>query len=139
MILIAIMNFLTYFPSNFGRYTIPVYCFAMKFLILMLVLTISAQPLQAGFCSMDMASDQESSHHMEASANNDHDCCDSDDSNSQEGCDGEMDCGFCFVSVSALHHTIKINPAWVHQYSRGFLSNVVYPSHSSPPFRPPIS
>ena len=46
MIRIANMNFLAYFPSKFGIFVILVYCFEMKFLILMLVLAISAQPLQ---------------------------------------------------------------------------------------------
>jgi len=111
----------------------------MKLLILFLIVAISAQPLQAGFCDMDMEKSQESSHHMELSDQDGHDCCDSDDSDTQEGCDGEMNCGFCFASVSALPSMIKMSATWTHDYSQGFSSGVVLPSHSSPPFRPPIS
>lgn len=44
-----------------------VYFLNMKFLILFLVLAISAQPLQAGFCDMDMGKNQETPHHMDMS------------------------------------------------------------------------
>ena len=111
----------------------------MKLLILFLIVAISAQPLQAGFCDMDMEKSQETSHHMDQSEPDGHDCCDSDDSDKQEGCDGEMNCGFCFASASALPGMIKINATWTLHFSRNFSSGVVLPSHSSPPFRPPIS
>jgi hypothetical protein len=111
----------------------------MKFLILMLVLMISTQPLQAGFCDMDMEKSQNTPHQMEHSDHDGHDCCDSDDTDSQKGCDSEMNCGFCSTSVSALPGMIKINATLVHQYSQNFSSGVALPSHSSPPFRPPIS
>jgi len=117
----------------------------MKLLILILVLAISVQPLQAGFCDMDMEKNQEPSHHMgqmdqmDQSDQDSHDCCDSDNSDSQEGCDGDMQCGFCFANVSAFPSMIKVNVSWVHQYSLDFSSEFILPSHSSPPFRPPIS
>jgi len=91
----------------------------MKLLILILVLAISAQPLQAGFCGdMDMEKSQETAHHMEHSDNDGHDCCDSDDADSIEGCDSEMMCGFCFASVSAFPNMLKVNANWAHQYSQ---------------------
>jgi hypothetical protein len=111
----------------------------MKFLILILVLVISAQPLQAGFCDMDMEKSQETSHHMEHSDHDGHDCCDSDDTDSQKGCDSGMNCGFCSAGVSALPGMLKIDAILVHQYSQNLSSSVVLPSHSSPPFRSPIS
>ena len=49
----------------------------MKFLILILVLAISAQPLQAGVCDMDMEQSQETTHPMDMSGSDGHDCCDS--------------------------------------------------------------
>jgi hypothetical protein len=137
MIRIAKLNFLAYFPSKFGIFVVLVYCFEMKFLILMLVLTISAQPLQAGSCDMDMG--QEASHHSEQSENTGHDCCDSDDSESPKGCDLNTHCGFCSANLSALPNTFKANSGWVNHYSPGLSSGLVLPSHSSPPFRPPIS
>lgn len=109
----------------------------MKFLIFILILAISAQPLQAGFCDMD--SSQESSHHMEQSEDAGHDCCDSEDPESQQDCDGEMHCGFCSANVSAVPDVPKIDQSWTNGYSLNLSSGIVLPSHSSPPFRPPIS
>jgi hypothetical protein len=113
----------------------------MKFLILILVLAISAQPLQAGFCDMDMDMEksQETSHHMDNSDDDGHDCCDKNDTDSQEGCGSEMNCGPCFVSVSTLPSLMKVIPVWGHLHYQDLSSDVVLPSHSSPPFRPPIS
>jgi hypothetical protein len=111
----------------------------MKLLILFLVLAISAQPLQAGFCEMDMGKNQQTSHHMDKSNDAGHDCCDSEDPDSQEGCDNGMNCGMCFVNASALPSVMRFTPTWEHGYSTDFLSTLVLPSHSSPPFRPPIS
>jgi len=111
----------------------------MKFFLLILILAISAQPLQAGFCDMDMEKSQETSHYLEQSGHDGHDCCDSVDTDSQEGCNSEMNCGFCSASVSALPGMLKIDAILVHQYSQILSAGVVLPSHSSPPFRPPIS
>ena len=112
---------------------------SMKFLILILVLAISIQPLQAGFCDMDMEKSQETSHHMERSDDGNHDCCDSDDSDSQSGCESSMHCGPCHVFFSTLPSIYKFNSSWVTRYSSELSSNVVFPSHSAPPFRPPIA
>jgi hypothetical protein len=136
-ICVAKVNFLKYFSSKFGNYVILVYCFDMNYLILMLVLTISAQPLQAGFCDMDMS--QEVSHHSEQAADTGHDCCNSEDSESQPGCDGNMYCGSCSANVSALPRSPGNSTVWTQHHSPGNTSGVVLPSHSSPPFRPPIS
>jgi len=109
----------------------------MRLLTLLLILAISAQPLQAGFCDMD--SSQEAAHHMEQSEGADHDCCDSDEPESQQTCDGQLHCGYCSVSVSALPKIPKINADWVNLYTPSLSSGLILPSHSSPPFRPPIS
>jgi hypothetical protein len=109
----------------------------MKFLILMLVLMISTQPLQAGFCDMDMS--QETSHLTQQSDDTGHDCCDPGDSETPQGCGGNMHCGSCSANVPALPDSLKVKPDWVNYYSPGLSSGVVLPSHSSPPFRPPIS
>jgi len=111
----------------------------MKFLVFILVLSISAQPLQAGFCDMDMEKSQESPHHMDQSNDSGHDCCDPDSTDSTEGCDSAMGCGICFVSVSALPSILRISPVWERHYYPDLWSGIVLPSHSSPPFRPPIS
>lgn len=88
---------------------------------------------------MDMENSQESSHLMPEPKNEGHDCCDPEDSESQEGCDGEMNCGFCFANVPALPEFLRLNSDWVSLFSLDFSSGFIFPSHSSPPFRPPIS
>jgi len=114
----------------------------MKSLIFILVLAISAQPLQAGFCDMDMDKNQQSSHQMgqmDHSGQDKHDCCDPTDTDSEEGCNSEMKCGFCFATVPALPSLIKVGTAWDHPYSLDISPGLILPSHSSPLFRPPIS
>ena len=111
---------------------------------MILVLAISAQPLQAGFCDMDMEKNQETSHHMDHSGmdHSDHEgykCCDSDESDSSTGCDSNMNCGPCFVSVSMISNLTKFSAEYTHQYTPRLSSGVVLPSHNTPPFRPPIS
>ena len=101
---------------------------------------ISIQPLQAGVC--DMESGQEASHTMEHSDDGNHDCCDSDDSDdsdSQSGCDSMMHCGSCNATVSTLPGILKFNARWATNYSPELSSGVELPSHSAPPFRPPIA
>ena len=111
----------------------------MKFLILILVLAISIQPLQAGPCDMDMEKSQETSHHMKNSDDGNHDCCDSDDSDSQSGCESSMHCGPCHAFFSALPSAYKFNSSGVTHCPSELTSNVEFPSHSAPPFRPPIA
>jgi hypothetical protein len=114
-----------------------IYYLDMRFLIIMLVLAIGAQPLQAGSC--DMETDQESSHHMDQSINTGHDCCDSDKPDAPPNCDSEMHCGYCTSAVSSLPLAFRIDNGWMSAYSLNLSSGLVAPSHSSPPFRPPIS
>jgi hypothetical protein len=109
----------------------------MKPLILFLILAFSAQPLQAGIC--DMETGQDAPHPMEHADNGGHDCCDSDQNEPQQECDSEMQCGFYSASVSILPNILKISANWEIHFSPDLSSGFVLPSHSSPPFRPPIS
>ena len=112
----------------------------MKYLTFILVLLISIQPLQAGFC--DMESGQEAPQTMDHSDEGNHDCCDSDDSDasdSQSGCDSMMHCGSCNAAFSALPSILKFNARWATNYSPELSSGFELPSHSAPPFRPPIA
>ena len=111
----------------------------MKVLIFILVLALSAPPLQAGFCDMDMEKGQQNMHHMDKSSHGKHGCCDPEEADSPHGCDSGMNCGFCFVHATALPHVMKFVPAWERIYSVDISSGLVLPSHSSPPFRPPIA
>ena len=111
----------------------------MKFLVLILVLAISAQPLQAGACDMDMEESQETTHHMDMSGSNGHDCCETEETETDEGCDTGMNCCMCFVSVSAISSIPRVVPLWSHPAYHEASTGVMLPSHSSPPFRPPIA
>ena len=111
----------------------------MKYLTFVLVLLISIQPLQAGYC--DMETGQEAPQTMDHSDDGSHDCCDSDDSDNsdfQSECDGMMHCGSCHASVSTLPSILKFNTRWATSYSPELSSGFELPSHSTPPFRPPI-
>jgi hypothetical protein len=116
----------------------------MKLLVLILVLAISAQPLQAGICDMNMEKNQESSHHMDHSDmdhsdTEGHKCCDSDDSESSVGCDSGMNCGPCFASVSMMPSLARFFADFSHSDALGLSPGVVLPSHTYPLYRPPIS
>jgi hypothetical protein len=116
----------------------------MKFWVLMLVLAISVQPAQAGFCDMDMAKNPNTAHHADsASTSQDdhggHPCCGSDDPGTSGECDGGMQCGFCHGGVSPLPSVIRFAVEWPYFHAPKLSSGVVLPSHASPPFRPPIS
>jgi len=111
----------------------------MRILIFILVLAINIQPLQAGFCDMDMGKGQDSSHHMNHFDDENHDCCDSDDSGSQAGCEGSAHCGPCQAFFSTLPSVYQFQSSWVGRYSPELSSNVVFPNNSAPPFRPPIA
>lgn len=113
----------------------------MKILILMLALLIAAPPVQAGLCDMDH--DQEASQNKEMSHhgqdNNGHDCCESDDKESAHFCDNAIDCNNC---SSALFAVTAINAKafpWSRVSHCSLADSRLASSHSSPPFRPPIS
>lgn len=117
----------------------------MKLWILILVLAISAQPVQAGSCAMGGEKGQETMHHMDAMEmdhedHERHSCCDSDESDpADSGCDGNMNCGPCFVSVSMISSLARVSAEFFHQAAPAVPSGVILPSHTAPPFKPPIS
>ena len=116
----------------------------MKLWILILALAISAQPLQAGFCDMQAEKNQEASHQMDHSGMDDsneqnHNCCESDEPESSTGCDSGMNCCPCFVSVSVISNLPHVSAVFTHQYTPDLSSGGIFPSHTAPPFRPPIS
>jgi hypothetical protein len=113
----------------------------MRLLALILALAISAQPLQAGFCDMDMGKGQETGHYMDDAADTGHDCCDTDDADLQQeqGCDGMAHCAPCFLSTPVLPVMTRLQLAWTPQHAESAWLDPVLANHSSPPFRPPIS
>jgi len=111
----------------------------MKLLALILALTITVPPLQAGPCDMGMNKGQEVSHHQADPGHGEHRCCDSQDSESNSECDSAMQCGWCSVHAPALPVLIRVSPAWVEHPSPEPVLGIILPSHNTPPFRPPIA
>ena len=113
----------------------------MRILTLILILAVSAQPLQAGFCAMGM--DQGQSAPMDMPLDMDHgdshDCCETESSEAEENCEGGSHCGHCTVASPALPSVLRVPVAWLPVGEFEFSGGVLLPSHSSPPFRPPIS
>lgn len=109
----------------------------MKYLIFILIVVLSAQPVQAGPCSMD--ANQDISHHGEQPSDGGHDCCDTGDEEPMRDCDSGKHCGFCSTGVSAIAPAVKAIPGWINIYGHIISSGAELPSHSAPPFRPPIS
>ncbi len=112
----------------------------MKYLILILMLTIIAQPVQAGVC--DMETSQEAAGHM---MNMDHDgadkpeCCDLDNLESLTGCDDMSTCGSCSAVAPAVIEVPNNLISWLSHDPAALASGAVAPDHSYPPFHPPIS
>jgi hypothetical protein len=113
----------------------------MRFLTLILILAISAQPLQAGFCVMGMEQGQSVAMDMSTDMNHgeNHDCCETDTPEAQENCEGGTHCGHCTVASPALPSVLRVPVAWLPAGEFAFSAGLLLPSHSSPPFRPPIS
>ena len=116
----------------------------MKLWILILVLAIIAPPVQAGSCAMGGEKSQETMHHMDGmemdhSDHERHPCCESDESDPADECDGNMNCGPCFVAVSMVSTLARVSAEFLHQAAPAVTSGVILPSHTSPPFKPPIS
>ena len=113
----------------------------MKLLAALLVFMIAAQPVQAGFCAMDLSGGSADTapmqHHPEGDAD-DHGCCEPPATEDDTCCGDRLDCGFCTAGVSAVvgSETTSLAPA---SHSLLTLSGgTVAPSHSAPPYRPPI-
>lgn len=116
----------------------------MKLLVAMLVLMIAAQPVQAGFCDMERSGDSGShasmQHGMDAE-NSAHDCCQlprvGSDPGRDSGC-SDMPCGTCVAGVLAIPPAASLPALAPVGALINLYEGVITPSHSSPPFRPPI-
>jgi hypothetical protein len=116
----------------------------MKFVASLLVLFLVAQPLQAGFCAMEMAGQpaaQSSMKHMHGGMerSQSHDCCKQQAPKQKHDCSSSNHCGAC----AAGHSAVPVRAAALQIPESIYRFSVVEPglppSHSSPPFRPPIS
>lgn len=115
----------------------------MRLLILILILAVSAQPLQAGSCAMGMGQGQAVDMDMAMDTDMDHgdghDCCDPDTTDVEQSCQGGSHCGHCTVASPMLPSVFRVPVAWHPAGEYEVSTGILLPSHSSPPFRPPIS
>jgi len=111
----------------------------MKFVTLFLVLMISIQPFQAGYC--DMEAGKAAPHHMQKMQTDDggHKCCKPGQPETGHGCPGDMLCGFCNAPVSTLQALNLAPVAILRLRSMSSAQDAIAPSHSPPLYRPPIS
>ena len=113
----------------------------MRVLTLMMILALSAQPLQAGYCPMDHSQNgpNSASHAMDGDMDA-HDCCDTEPSGSDDGCQDGMHCRLCTTGVLLLPNSLRVDAAgWPAAQPLAFSDTGPLPSHASPPYRPPIS
>jgi hypothetical protein len=111
----------------------------MKYLVFILAVTLSAQPLQAGFCDVAPEETGNSAHHAMPMEGEGHDCCDTGQGDSDSDCGPGMDCSLCLAGLSALPMNLGVQFAWDHAAYSNLAPGPIIPSHTSPPFRPPIS
>jgi hypothetical protein len=116
----------------------------MRVLTLILVLAVSAQPLQAGYCAMDLSQGQgaDSGHHLDMDMSGDHSdshgCCDPDSSDSGGSCQDGMHCRVCTAVTSLVPEGLKMMALDPSHPVFNLNGNSLLPSHSNPPYRPPI-
>ncbi|MEJ2384462.1 MAG: hypothetical protein P8Y54_08685 [Xanthomonadales bacterium] len=113
----------------------------MNWLAVLLALTITALPVQAGACPMDQPADP-SPTPMADHAGGGHDCCPDtapDQNDSESPCGGDTHCGQCVVPGSALPAQIAAVAVERPEIPRAARVGDVSPSHQLPPYRPPIS
>jgi hypothetical protein len=114
----------------------------VKFLSLVLVLAAAFQPPSAHACDMDQDPHQGLDHstmQMSQSAGAHSDCCGQAHSNAPSDCAGFMGCGFCVASASMIFSSLMTESVRLHTPAARARPGVIQPSHSSPPYHPPIS
>lgn len=116
----------------------------MKLLVALLVLMLAAQPVQAGFCDVDLSGGDDphaAMQHGQWPGKSAHDCCpggdSGPDSNTESGC-ADMPCGFCTAGVPAIPLAASLGSPQPTERDTVLSDGQISPSHTSPPFRPPI-
>lgn len=109
----------------------------MRFLILLLVLTMNIQPLAAESC--DMVSAAHAGHQAQLDDTDHGDCCDTETDAQAHDCQQASHCGTCTAAVflASFKHAAVSTAAL--PFDKTLAAGQLPPSHSSPPFRPPIS
>ena len=109
----------------------------MKYLVFILALIIAIPTVQAGACGMGDVRDA-----VEQLSTDDHDCCPGgggEPAEPETPCEDGNHCGACVTVSSALPATLLLLASVRPDASFDFTAEPVAPSHSIPPFRPPIS
>lgn len=114
----------------------------MKFLSALLVLMIAAQPVQAGFCDMELHGDATATagqqHHPGEPAG-DHSCCDPADGDDGTTCSDRLHCGSCAGTVAAVAAGPSVAAPPDRATPWPLSGEGITPSHARPPYRPPIA
>lgn len=108
----------------------------MRTWLLILVLAMNIQPLAAESCDMEM--DGHAQHGTQLD-HGDMDCCDTDRGNAEHDCAQASHCGTCVPAVFALSVKGTMQPGHAVPFDRALAAGQLPPSHSAPPYRPPIS
>jgi hypothetical protein len=109
----------------------------MKYLLLILALLIALPTAQAGGCGMGGMQDS-----IEQAAADNHDCCPdeaADREPADQACEDGAHCSGCIITFAMVPLALELN--WHPRPLADFtlLLTRLVPSHSAPPYRPPIS
>ena len=108
----------------------------MKYLLLILAILIALPSAQAGVCGMGGMQDS-----IEQ-ASEGHDCCPDegvDEAPAEQPCEGGSHCAGCIITVAVVPLSLE---AAAHQLPHADFTvpmAQLVPSHSAPPYRPPIA
>jgi hypothetical protein len=114
----------------------------MNWLAVILGLLIAAQPLQAGFCDMEATADAAPHAGMQHDSDqraSGHDCCQPPDSEESRDCNDMLQCAPCATALPAVPAMFPEVRYAGDPHRAGPDHGRLTPSHSVPPFRPPIT
>lgn len=109
----------------------------MKYLLLTLALLVALPSIQAGGCGMGTMQGS-----ITQAAGEGHDCCPSeaaDEGLVEEPCEDGGHCAGCIITVAVVPLTLASIEQLRPLASFTVLLPALVPSHSAPPYRPPIS
>lgn len=109
----------------------------MKWVLALLVLAMNTQPLAADAC--DMAASGQVEHHAQVEHDGHDACCDPDAMLDDQACDHASACGYGSVLSAVPVQRFKASTVQALSFERDLAEGQLAPSHSAPPFRPPIS
>jgi len=111
--------------------------YRMKWVLALLILVMNMQPLAADAC--DVAASGQAAHHAQVEHETHDRCCDPETMPNDEACEHASACGYCSAISPMLVQRFKTASAPTLTFDRDLAAGQLAPSHSAPPFRPPIS